>query len=69
MDMRWCDRVPEHGCGEGQMVFDVALWRWWPSLFPEYTAYVGAECLYCCGVFDADTWGAAGGSCCGGCGR
>jgi hypothetical protein len=42
MGMRWFDRVPEHGCGEGQKVFDVALWRWWPSLFPAYTAYVAA---------------------------
>ena len=40
--MRWCDRVPECGYGEGQMVFEVALWRWWPSLFPEYTAAVAA---------------------------
>ena len=23
-------------------MFDVALWRWWPSLFPAYTAYVVA---------------------------
>ncbi len=50
--MQWFDRVPESGCGEGQKVFDVALWRWWPSLFPEYTAFVIApdafaavECL------------------------
>ena len=40
--MRQCDRVPERGGGEGQRVFDVALWRWWPSLFPEYTASVAA---------------------------
>ncbi len=26
----------------GQTVFEVALWRWWPSLFPAYTAYVAA---------------------------
>ena len=36
------DRVPERRCGEGQTVFDVALWRWWPSLFPAYTASVAA---------------------------
>ena len=40
--MQWCDRVPIIECGEGQPVFDVALWRWWPSLFPEYTACVVA---------------------------
>jgi len=46
------DRVPDRSCCEGQEVFDVALWRWWPSLFPEYTAFVVApdaftavECL------------------------
>jgi hypothetical protein len=37
-----CDRVPGKLCCEGQEVFDVALWRWWPSLFPEYTACVVA---------------------------
>ncbi len=42
MQIQRCDRVPERGCGEGQTVFDVALWRWWPSLFPAYTAYVAA---------------------------
>jgi hypothetical protein len=36
------DRVPDRSCCEGQEVFDVALWRWWPSLFPEYTACVVA---------------------------
>jgi len=36
------DRVPDRSCGEGQEVFDVALWRWWPSLFPEYMAFVVA---------------------------
>jgi len=40
--MRCCDRVPERGGGESQTVFDVALWRWWPSLFPVYTAYIVA---------------------------
>ena len=34
--------MPERPCGEGQAVFEVALWRWWPSLFPEYTASVAA---------------------------
>jgi len=36
------DQVSERGCGEGQTVFDVALWWWWPSLFPAYTASVAA---------------------------
>jgi hypothetical protein len=42
MQIQRFDRVSERGCGEGQMVFAVALWRWWPSLFPEYTASVVA---------------------------
>ena len=42
MQIQRFDRVPERGCGEGQTLFDVALWRWWPSLFPAYTAYVAA---------------------------
>ena len=42
MGMQWYERVPEHGGGEGQRVFEVALWRWWPSLFPEYMASVAA---------------------------
>ena len=32
--------MSERPCGEGQAVFAVALWRWWPSLFPEYLAVV-----------------------------
>jgi hypothetical protein len=42
MQIQRFDRVSERACGEGQMVFDVALWRWWPSLFPAYTACVTA---------------------------
>ena len=42
MQIQRFDRVPERGRGEGQTVFDVALWRWWPSLFPAYMAYVAA---------------------------
>jgi purine nucleoside phosphorylase len=34
--------MPERPCGEGQAVFEVALWRWWPSLFPDYVASVAA---------------------------
>ena len=51
MGMRWCDRVPERGGGEGQPVFAVALWRWWPSLFPEYTASVAAPNAFTAVVF------------------
>jgi len=36
------DKVPDRSCCEGQEVFDAVLWRWWPSLFPEYTAFVVA---------------------------
>jgi hypothetical protein len=37
-----CDEMSERPCGEGQTAFDAALWRWWPSLFPAYTASVAA---------------------------
>jgi hypothetical protein len=43
VEMQWFDRVPVIESGESQRVFDVALWRWWPSLFPEYTAFVVAS--------------------------
>ena len=51
MGMQWCNRLPEGGGGEGQMMFDVALWRWWPSLFPEYTASVAAPNAFTAVVF------------------
>ena len=36
----------ERPCGEGQRVFAVAIWRWWPSLFPEYLASVAAPAAF-----------------------
>ena len=41
-----CNEMPERLCGEGQAVFEVALWRWWPSLFPEYLASVAAPAAF-----------------------
>ena len=40
--MRWFNRVSMIEREESQTVFAVALWRWWPSLFPEYLASVAA---------------------------
>jgi len=32
-------------------VYDVALWRWWPSLFPEYVGHVEATGSYAALVY------------------
>ena len=33
-------------CSEDQAVFEVALWRWWPSLFPEYVVSMAAPAAF-----------------------
>ena len=41
-----CNGMPERSWGEGQVVFEVAIWRRWPSLFPKYTALVAAPAAF-----------------------
>jgi hypothetical protein len=47
----WPSAVSGYGCcfplgGAVMKQFDVALWRWWPSLWPEWTGTVWAENAY-----------------------
>jgi len=41
----------EEGNERSMQTYDVALWRWWPSLFPEYVGQIEATGSYATMVF------------------
>lgn len=34
--------MSQEGNARATQTYDVALWRWWPSLFPEYVGHIEA---------------------------